>query len=144
MSRYVNFDHANWAESDLGKPLNEFQKRVFNILGIIGDGIYNAPISWKSVDLNYGHNGVSVIWKYELATFDGEALTYLVFLCHEARIRCSIEGCGPRMMRMSFWQRTDSGARHKRHPDLEQAIANMREWLHHDNEIIHRNHKDKP
>jgi hypothetical protein len=147
-------DHAEWMESDirarrkLGKryrqrdtelPLNDFQKKVVDIIGMFGGGIYNACIGEK-IDWNYGR-GIAVIWKRELSTFDFNQLTLLVFLCHEARIRCDISGAGPSMLRLAFWQRTHDGDMAVRHPNLDEAVKQFREYLPVDHRILY---KEKP
>lgn len=142
---YVLMDHAEWMETqhramrrraeDKGKRLpgipeilNDFQKKVVDIVGMVGCGIYNAPIADR-IDWEYGGRGVAVIWKRELATFDFDQLTRLVFLCHEARIRCQVESAGPRMMRLAFWQRVHAGDVAVRHPNLDEAVAAFRQYL---------------
>src|SRR6185312_6318513 len=112
------------------------QKRVCDILGVIGNGIYNAPISHDSIDWNYG-KGVSVVWTGDLATFDFSALTMLVFLCHEARIRCCIDSAGPRRLRLSFWQRKADGRLYERHPNLDEAVADFHLHMPADHRIIY-------
>lgn len=154
---YQHMDHARWMESNnqainrvnaakkrtktppppLPEELSEFQKRVVDIVGIVGNGIYNAPISQK-IDWNYGGRGVAVIWHREMSTWDFNQLTMLVFLCHEARIRCSIESAGPKMMRMCFFQRKDDGGMSVRHPNLDEAVADFRQYLPVEHRIIYR------
>jgi len=142
MSSYVNLDHAAWMQKEidikrhikrkgwekLPEKLSEFQKRVCNIIGIVGSGIYNAPISIDSIDWNYG-SGIAMNWKREMATWDFNQLTMLVFLCHEARIRCSLEGTGPGQLKVAFWQRKEDGNMAVRHPNLDEAVAEFREWF---------------
>lgn len=145
---YVNMDHASWVEGQLGylaaarsrkksnagapptpTKLSPFQRTVMNILGIIGCGIYNAPIGkLDNIDWDFG-GGVSVCWKTRLSTFDFSGLTDLVFLCHEARIRCEVQAVAPRRLRLSFWQRTATGDISRRHPNLDEAVATFREWF---------------
>ena len=160
---YAQMDHADWVQRNIPygkekvakrKPkrdqygaaigwaaapdkLNDFQARVFNILGMVGGGIYNCPIAWDTLGWSHG-NGMSLIWKGGMATFDGSALTRLVFLCHTARIRCSLEPAGPRIMRLSFWQRESGGGLGSRHPDLDEAVKAFREYLPADHRIIYR------
>lgn len=161
---YANMDHAGWVESNIAatkarKPtahqsrqaangkgmhaapdkLSPFQARVMDILGMVGGGIYNAPISWPSVVWDYGR-GLSLIWHVGngLATFDFNQLTMLVFLCHEARIRCEIEDGGPRMLRLSFWQRSHEGMMGQRHPSLAEAVEAFRQYLPLDHRIIYK------
>jgi hypothetical protein len=140
---YINMDHAGWMQSHINscrkskikmhpstpETLNEFQRKVVNIIGIVGGGIYNAPINREEIDWKFGFNGVSVVFQHELATWDFNQLTMLVFLCHEARIRCSLQGVANRMTRLSFWQRVDSGDIAVRHPNLEEAVTAFREAM---------------
>jgi len=70
---YANFDHAAWAEQQiayikqarpkLGKTmpdkLSDFQRRVLNIIGIVGGGIYNAPFTLDRVKWDIG-GGMSI------------------------------------------------------------------------------------
>jgi hypothetical protein len=89
-------DHAGWMQSSIDSgcqhkrkmhkstpiKLDEFQRKVVDILGMVGGCIYNAPISHDKIDWQYGGVGVSVVWQRELATFDFNQLTMLVLLCH--------------------------------------------------------------
>lgn len=148
MSTYANFDHAAWMQREieqikLRKPklakllpveLSDFQKRVCNIIGIVGGGIYNAPINTERIDWNYG-GGVSLNWHRELATWDFNQLTMLVFLCHEARIRVQLESTGPRATKISFWQRKHEGQMSVRHPNLDEAVVEFRTWFKSENQI---------
>lgn len=153
---YARMDHAEWMESnlsaerraneraraagkkllypDIPEELSPFQKVVCDILGIVGGGIYNAPISkW---DWHWG-TGVSVVWRGDLATYDFNRLTALVFLCHEARIRCDISPA-MRNLRISFWpriaDRSKGGARF--HPNIDEAVATLREIMPADHRIF--------
>jgi hypothetical protein len=138
MSEYAKFDNAGWMSSSLGRALTPFEARVVEILGIVGGGIYNAPINRHKINWDYG-GGVSVVWMNTVATFDFNELTKLVFLCHEARIRCEIESAGPRKLRMSFWQRQPEGPFQKRHPNLDEAVADFRTWLPRSHPIVFGN-----
>lgn len=155
MSTYQFMDHADWMERNnraanrlnakikkwkpLPETLTEFQRKVCDILGMVGGGIYNAPIAHERIDWSYGRSGVSIIWHgRDLSTFDFDELTKLVFLCHEARIRCSVAPAGPRMLRLSFWQREATGDFATRHPDLDEAVVQFRAYLPPDHRIIHQ------
>jgi len=152
---YQTMDHAKWMESQnaalnrlsakrknwkpLPEKLSEFQAKVMDILGMVGGGIYNAPIAYSSIDWAYGFNGVSVVWKWsDFATWDGSQLTQLVFLCHEARIRCELAPAGPHMLRLSFWQRKATGDIAVRHPNLDEAVAAFKRYLPADHRILYR------
>jgi len=160
---YANMDHAGWVERNIPygkkqvtnrKPkrdqygaligwaaapdkLSDFQARVFDILGMVGGGIYNCPIAWDTLHWRYG-DGLSLIWRGGMATFDGAGLTFLVFLCHEARIRCELDPAGPRIMRLSFWQRKSVGGLGSRHPALDEAVKAFREYLPADHRSVYR------
>lgn len=62
----------------------------------------------------------------DLATFDFDDLTRLVFLAHDRCVRVSVSGdSGPRMIRICIWQRntrSPDGAFYDRHPTIEQAL----------------------
>jgi len=117
--------------------LSEFQAKAMDILGIPRGGIYNAPISWETVDWNCC-GGLSLIWKGGMSTFDFNALTMFVFLCHEARIRGDISPAGPHMLRITMTPRAHAGGFAKRHPDLDEAVAEFREYLPVDHRIRYR------
>jgi hypothetical protein len=145
---YNTMDHAKWMEDRLAcirrqragktrknaKPipeaLSDFQKRVVDILGIVGGGIYNAPITPASIDWDYGFGAVSVIWnRPDMATFDFSQLTMLVFLAHAGRIRVDVSPAGPKAFRLSFWQRKSEGDMAVRHPNLEEAVKWFEDYL---------------
>lgn len=150
-------DHAGWMQSqhdcehdytkrngkarpagqNIPDKLNEFQQKVCDIIGIVGGGIYNAPCNTSKINWKFGFNGVSVLWERELATWDFNALTNLVFLCHAARIRCSISP-SMRNLRISFWQRTEEGDVARRHPDLAEAVEQFQALLPTDHRIRYR------
>lgn len=118
-----------WKPEPLPETLSDFQRRVADILGMTGGGIYNAPISYDTIRWRHGWNGVSVTWLGYMATFDRGDLTMLVLLCHEARIRLEISPAGPHRLRLSFWQRKGDGGNSQRHPSIDEAVASFREYL---------------
>jgi hypothetical protein len=158
---YINMNHAGWVQSsiDAAKPnatkseqrkarehskgwaaapdkLNDFQKRAFDILGIVGGGIYNAPIAWDSV--YWKPRTIICSWYKGFATFDFRDLTRFVFLCHEARIRGAIEPLLPRYLQICLTEREAAGAMHARHPSLDEALAAWREEFPSDHSIVYR------
>jgi len=135
---YQNMDHAGWVARDSKIELTEFQAKVCDILGMVFGGIYNAPINWRKVDWKYGGDGVSVVVSdNRFSTWDFDALTRLVFLCHEARIRCELSVVAFRYLRLSFWQRAATGDISRRHPNLAEAVQAFREYLPPDHRIIY-------
>jgi hypothetical protein len=161
---YVTMDHAKWVEDSikfskrnppkshpLKRPrdqtkgfaaapdvLSPFHRAVFNILGIVGGGIYNAPIAWDAVRWIGWAHGIAIPWKSDLATFDFNGLTNLVFLCHEARIRCEIRPNGFHGLLLCFWPRQAKGCLATRHPNLDEAVKSFRGYLGEDHSIVYR------
>jgi hypothetical protein len=151
---YQTMDHADWLERQnvalnrnragrkgckpLPEKLSEFQAKVIDIVGMIGGGIYNANIcSPEKIDWHYG-GGVSLTWFQELATWDFDQLSRLVFLCHMARIRCSVSAVAPRTIRLAFWQRKAAGDMAVRHPNLDEAVEAFKQYLPADHRIVYR------
>jgi hypothetical protein len=155
---YQTMDHAGWMESNLDasrrlgrklknapEKLNDFQIKVVDILGMVGNGIYNAPIDSEKIEWKCGFDGVSVVWnRTDMATWDFDQLTRLVFLCHEARIRCSIGPAGPRALRLKFHPRKAEGDMAVRHPNLDEAVASFRNYLPANHRIIFKAPEKQP
>lgn len=117
---------AEWVEQMIG-PLSELGRRVADLLGEWQGGIYHLDlnalkrVNWK--DTWY----ISLtVYSPRLATYDPSDLTRLVFLCHDAAIRCEIEATGPRYFRLRFWQRQREGKLSQRHPTIEEALSRWR------------------
>lgn len=146
---YVNMDHASWVARNIeghkrmkatareqraaadnkgwhAAPdvMTPFHRRAFDILGIVGNGIYNAPIAWSGIV--WYPRQIIVPWRNGLGTWDFMELTRLVFLCHQARIRGYIEPGAPRHLNIWLSERTHEGDIARRHPNLDEAVA---EWL---------------
>lgn len=158
---YINMDHAGWVTSSIraGKrlatkadhrrakehskgwvaapdELTDFQTRAFNVLGIVGGGIYNAPIAWNTV--YWQPRTIIVGWWKGLGTFDFSELTRFVFLCHEARIRGYIGPLAHRYLEIHLSERTAEGGISQRHPGLQEAVNAWREDFPADHSIVYR------
>lgn len=143
---YINMDHADWVERNIAASkktppnakerrmasdrrgwhaapdiLNPFQRRAFDILGIVGGGIYNAPICWDG--LYWSQRSVIMSWCNGFGTFDFNGLTLFVLLCHEARIRGHISPKSHRCLEVSLHERAATGSMDARHPSLPEMIA---------------------
>jgi len=139
---YFNMDHAAWAARQIGKKvedLSPFHRKTFDILGIAFGGVYNAPISWDKVEINKDWLTVIARDDNRMATWDGNILTYLIFLCHEARIRLEIEARARMYFKLLFLERDNSKTFTNGHPNLDEAIADFRERLGKDHHIIYGN-----
>lgn len=156
---YARMDHAEWVQVQIGPckaraakrakgrdkgwfrapdTLSEFHAKVFDILGMTFGGIYNARISWDAIDWNCGHGIAVPMRSQSLSTFDFHEMTSLVFLCHEARIRCCVDAHGVRGILLMFHPRAAAGNMARRHPNLDEAVARFREYLPSDHRIIYR------
>lgn len=157
---YNTMDHAGWVERKASaaksmmkrrpspaatkgwgaapETLSGFQAKVMDILGMVGSGIYNAPIAWNGVQWKGWGGGIAVPWRHDLSTFDFANLTRLVFLGHEARIRVEIRPHAPGHLLLCFWPRTDTGRSSQRHPNLDEAVAEFRKYLPADHRILYR------
>lgn len=151
---YATADHALWVEQNNAaankmnekrkayrprpEALSPFQARVMDILGMVGGGIYNAPINWDKVDWNCGDGLFVPYLDGRMATFDFYPLTMLVLLCHEARIRCEISAKSSGNLELRFWQRVHDGGMSVRHPNIDEAVAAFRAHLPADHRIIYR------
>ena len=157
---YINMDHAIWVARQIAahqetKPtaaqrramadskgwhaapplLTHFQQRAFDILGIVGNGIYNAPIAWARV--TWFPTQVIVPWRNGLGTWDFMELTRLVFLCHQARIRGYIEPGAPRYLNIVLSERSHEGGMARQHPNLDEATAAWLKEMPPDHPIIY-------
>jgi hypothetical protein len=151
---YDTMDHAGWVERNIEaaqrgrmsatdkrrkadgrgwyaapQVLNPFQRRAFTMLGIAGGGIYNAPIEWESIVWRHPRM-LWLLWRYDVATWDGSNLTSMVLLAHDAAIRLTIAP-GMRFLRIGMHERephADGAPSYSRgHPTLEQAVARHRQ-----------------
>ncbi len=77
----------------------------------------------------FGH-GWCVNHYGDLATFDFDTLTRLVFLAHDRCMRAEIQMSGPGMVKICVWQRQRSGRISERHPTLGEAMKRWREKDH--------------
>lgn len=154
---YERMDHAGWVESNnrsrnkmhakrkgfrpAPEALTPFQARVMDICGIVGGGIYNAPISWDKVAWGdrYEGDALFITWRDDrFATWDFGALTMLVLLAHEARIRIEIRAKTKGYFELVFSQRQHEGGIARRHPSIDEAVAAFRAYLPADHRVVYR------
>ena len=123
MDEYANNDHWEWVQAlDKTNLVSELGKTVANILGYVGCGIYNCPISHKRIDWTDEYC-IVVNWSASLANWDFDNLTRLVLECHERLIRINIKGISPGRMQFLFHQRISrNGGIATRMPTIETMI----------------------
>ena len=68
-------------------------------------------------------NGYCVNHVGELATFDFDKMTRLVFMGHDKCVRVAVAHGGPRALRIMIWKREGrEGIMSVRHPTIESAL----------------------
>lgn len=128
----LGFAGAGWIEHAMSYDgeMSDLGRTVADLLGDVFFGIYHMnTTSLRKVD--WGNTQCIVVTlDTELATYDSDALTRLVVLCHDRLIRCSIQGLAPGYIRAMFHQRhkREGGARWERHPTLETASKQIRSY----------------
>jgi hypothetical protein len=157
---YQFHNHAGWVESNnrslnrvwrdsrskrkpplLPEALTEFQAKAMDILGMTFGGIYNAPIRWERVDWMPSDRGIVVpldSWGRDFSTWDFNKLTMFVFLCHEARVRGSLQADKFKPITLWLSPRSHEGGIATRHPNLDEAVADFRAYLPAEHRIIYR------
>lgn len=88
---------------------------------------YNGEHHIPNLIKKFGYSGYSVIHDNgDLATYDFNQLTRLVFMAHEKCIRVSISGYSSRKIRIAIWKRERTGGMSKIHPTIEEALEKFR------------------
>lgn len=122
---------ADWVARHLGRELSEFQRGAVDLIcDAMRCGPYDFAGTFAKARWEHGRGVSFVILGQELATFDSDGLTRLVVGAHDRCYRVSVEGCAPRMLRVSIWPRERAGAMHKRHPTMEDAVRMARRPSH--------------
>ena len=85
-------------------------------------GLHHIPSKIKEFGRGWSINHYG-----DIATFDSNALTRLVFLAHDAGYRVGISQGSPRHIKISIWKRGRDGGITEYHPTLENALAKWRQ-----------------
>ena len=125
---YAHDKHYEWIELAYKVKCSDLGKQVANILGYVGQGIYNAPFKRDTVDWT-NKEWIEVNWRKSMANWDGCALTNLIIECHRRMIRVSIQP-NMRTMKIMFSQRKSrTGSMIERLPDIEEMVKSQdEEW----------------
>lgn len=117
---------VEWVERDLGRALTPGEGLAVQVVcDALRAGPWNVRKSWSTGFGPHGHGG-RVVVSGDLATFDQDHLTRLVFAAHDRCARVSVEQAGPRALAICVWPRKREGRTPERHPTLEQAVADWR------------------
>ena len=121
------YSGASWIKRSLKKEMSPLGEAVANLLGRVHRGIYHLRTSaLERVDWS-NNQWIEFVYDGNMATVDFPDLTMLVVFAHDEMIRVSLEGCGPRYMRMIFHQRDSrEGGMSERYPTIEDHIEKIR------------------
>ena len=120
---YAHFEHYQWIERACNVKCSNLGIKVANILGYVGNGIYNAPINYRKINWEDDYY-IGVNWNSPMSNWDFPELTKLVIECHRQMIRVSIAP-NMRSIKITFHQRKTrdkNAGTMKRLPDIEEMI----------------------
>lgn len=101
----------------------KFEKKVEMVLTRMFHGIHHVP-GWEKRE-PFG-DGIRVVVKAGLASYDFPELTSLVVACHDLAVRVEIHPAGARKLALCFHPRRRDGQMWERHPRIEEAVAGAR------------------
>jgi hypothetical protein len=120
----AQLDGPAWITQDTGQSLSPLGLRVAHLLNLLCDGIYHIARSVRRVDWSDPICITVLLRHRDLATWDHDALTQLVFLAHALAVRAEVTAAAPNTLRLQFHARAhEPVAHHRRHPTLDQAVA---------------------
>lgn len=125
----TKYSGADWLEVSWQAPLSDLGREVADLLGQVWRGLYHLDFrkvhraDWSNAER------VSLVIGGDLSTWDFDLLTRLVVMCHDRCLRLEVCGCGPGLMRLSFFPRRRDGDMAKRHPTMEDAVAGIRRQI---------------
>ena len=123
------YSGSDWIERQ-GKTLSPLGREVADILGQVYEGIYHISRAALHERVKWDDNlFIMIVVTDGISTFDFNVLTRLVILCHDRAVRLEINSAGFGYLRLFFSQRVREGSMTKRHPTMEQAIAEIRERI---------------
>ena len=103
----------------------EIERRCYRVLDCAFRGIHHVDGWWNRKPL---YEGLSVVTRQDLSTFDFDLLTRLVISAHEEAVRVSVCPSGPGLLSIRLWPRERDGDFTRRHPTIESAVAEVRKW----------------
>ena len=119
---------ADWVKSGLKTEMSPLGENVANLLGEWAFGIYHLEDMLHKVDWS-NDRWIEINYYGELATFDFDRLTALVFMAHWYCIRVSVRPCNFRYLKILFHRRTRDGAYSQRHPTLDEAVNDFKNLM---------------
>lgn len=116
---------ADWVSKDYKRPMSEFGRLVADVLGQAFLGIYHIERYIRGTDWT-SELWIRVCYRGGLATTDGNELTRLVLLAHDACVRLEIEPCNMNFVYLTFTPRKREGSTMDSHPTMEANITKLR------------------
>lgn len=120
-----NESHIAWVADRIGRDLTQPERELVTIIcAALRTGPWNIHRDWSI--MRSDPYGASITITRDLSTFDGDALTRLVFAAHDRCCRVQVEPSAPNRLRVRVHPRTRDGGIAHRHPTLDQALADWR------------------
>lgn len=116
---------AEWVRDATKQEMSPLGVKVADLLGYLFQGIYHISREIGKVDWA-NPTWIAVNLRKDLATYDFDELTRLVFLAHAFCLRVSIESSSPQTIRLMFHQRQRDGSLYQRHPTLDEAVETFK------------------
>lgn len=125
----LNTEACGWVARNIKRSLRPIEQELVTILCAgLRTGPHNIHRSW-SILRPCGYGAQMSVY-HNLATYDSNALTRLVFAAHDRCCRVSIVPCNPRRLTIQVHPRKRDGVGlSDRHPTIESALSAWR--LHH-------------
>lgn len=118
--------HIAWVADQLDRELTAPERELVTIVCAgLRIGPWNVHADWSI--MRSTPYGASITVTRDLATFDGDALTRLVFAAHDRCCRVEVAPSAPNRLRISAHPRSREGGLPRCHPTLEDALAAWRE-----------------
>jgi hypothetical protein len=107
--------------------IDPFGIRASRVLAKVYKGLHHCPKIHKFNEGREFEYWEVNDWR-DLATYDSDELTRLVFAAHDECIRASVVSSGPNMVKIRLHNRTvrTGGSFWTRHPTIEDAIIKFR------------------
>lgn len=121
---------SEWVQARIcgrDKPMSDLGRKAADLLGDVFYGIYHLnSTSLRKANWQDAYS-VGVTIYGGLSTFDDDALTRFVVLCHDRLLRGEIEGAAHNYLRLWISERKErGGSLSRRHPTIEDALISVR------------------
>jgi len=127
-NNYAHDGHVDWLRANYDIKPSKLGIEVANVLGLVGCGLYNAPINHKKIDWK-NERMIDVVWGQDLSNWDFCNLSVLLVECHRRMLRVTIMPCNFNYLKLRFFLREKRhGARHEIIPELREIEKMVNDW----------------